>query len=375
MADEHDQILSTEAEDELLTVETDPKEKTPTDVHPDPMFSMMQNVNRNLGAMADSMIAVQQSLKRLHSSHTDEQIDPKRRKHCSRDEMSASDGSEHDGEDSDADLQALCGTEADGISKDKPRAPLEQNDGSNDPLLSEIAEDFLNADDSGPAIEKQLADFINNLWSKKLPDSKLKDKSAKYLRPANCETLTTPRVNPEIWDKLSHSVKQQDLRSSSIQKTIATAGAAMCKSIGMLLEMKNSKQPKSDSDIQKLVKVNTDAVALLGHAHIDLSHRRRESLKPHLNKDYAGLCASHVPVTAQLFGNDLQTQLNNIRASNRVSSTAVGNRHKNSKGHPSRNYQKFDQRSKPFLAKGCQWNSKPLQKPFFRQQDQGKKQQ
>ena len=52
MADEHDQILSTEAEDELLTVETDPKEKTPTDVHPDPMFSMMQNVNRNRGAMA-----------------------------------------------------------------------------------------------------------------------------------------------------------------------------------------------------------------------------------------------------------------------------------------------------------------------------------
>ena len=47
MADEHDQILSTEVEDELLTVETDPKEKTPTDVHPDPMFSMMQNVNRN----------------------------------------------------------------------------------------------------------------------------------------------------------------------------------------------------------------------------------------------------------------------------------------------------------------------------------------
>ena len=59
MADEHDQILSTEAEDELLTVETVPKEKTPTDVHPDPVFSMMQNVNRNLGAMEDSMIAVQ----------------------------------------------------------------------------------------------------------------------------------------------------------------------------------------------------------------------------------------------------------------------------------------------------------------------------
>jgi len=63
--------------------------------------------------------------------------------------------------------------------------------------------------------------------------------------------------------------------------------------------MKNLKQPKLDSDIQKLIKLNTDAVALLGHAHVDLSHRHRESIKPHLNKDYVGLCASHVSVTRQ----------------------------------------------------------------------------
>ena len=375
MANTTGQALSTEAEDALLNDDHDPKEQTPTTAHQDPMFSMLQNVNTTLGAMADSILNMNQSLKRLHPSNTDDQLDPKRRKYSSKDEMSASDGSDEDGDDSDAELQALCGTEADKTSKDKPRARLEQSDGGNDPLLSEIAEDLLNADESGPAAEKQLADFINNLWSKKLPDSKLKDKSAKYLRPANCETLATPRVNPEIWDKLSHSVKQQDLRSSSTQKTVGTAGAVLCKSIEMLLEMKNSKQPKSDSDIQKLIKLNTDAVALLGHAHVDLSHRRRESIKPHLNKDYAGLCASHVPVTALLFGNDLQTQLNNIRASNRVSTTAVGSRHKNVKGHPSRNYQKPDRRNKPFLLKGRQWNSKPPQKPFFRSQDQGKKQQ
>ena len=114
--------------------------------------------------------------------------------------------------------RALCATETDKSTKEKPRARLEQSDCCNDPLLSEIAEDFVNADDSGPAVDKQLAEFINNLWSKKLSDTTLKEKSAKYLRPVNCETLTTPRVNPEIWEKLNHSVKQQDLRSSSIQK-------------------------------------------------------------------------------------------------------------------------------------------------------------
>ena len=146
-------------------------------------------------------------------------------------------------------------------------------------MLLEMSDNLLHADESGLAAEKQLGDFINNLWSKKLPDSKLKDKSAKCLRPANCETLATPRVNPEIWDKLSHSVKEQDPRSSSTQKTVGTPGAVLCKSIEMMLEMKNSKQPKSDSDIPKLLKLNTDAVALLGHVHVDLSHRRRDSIK------------------------------------------------------------------------------------------------
>ena len=81
------------------------------------------------------------------------------------------------------------------------------------------------------------------------------------------------------------------------------------------------------------MKMNTDAVALLGHAHVALSHR------------HTGLCVSEVPATALLSGNDLQTQLNNIRVSNRVSTTEVGNRHKTMKGHPSRNYQKPDRPS------------------------------
>ena len=67
--------------------------------------------------------------------------------------MSASDGSDEDGDDSDAELQSLCGAEADKTSKDKPRARLEQSDGGNDPLLSEIAEDLLSADESDPAAE------------------------------------------------------------------------------------------------------------------------------------------------------------------------------------------------------------------------------
>ena len=71
-----------------------------------------------------------------------------------------------------------------------------QSNSSSDPLLSEIAQDFLNEDDSGSAVEKQLAE------SKKMSDSKLKENSVRYLCPVNCEILTALRVNPENWDKL-----------------------------------------------------------------------------------------------------------------------------------------------------------------------------
>ena len=53
---------------------------------------------------------------------------------------------------------------------------------------------------------------------------------------------------------------------------------------------------------------------------------RRDAIKPHLNKDYSSLSASHVPITTYLFGDNLQTQLNDIRASNKISKATVPQR-------------------------------------------------
>ena len=94
-----------EAEENLLNDDNDPKKKTPTTSCQDPMFSMLQNVDKTRGTMANSILNMKQSLKRLHPSNTDDQLDLKRRKHSSEDEMSASDGSHEDGDDSDAELQ------------------------------------------------------------------------------------------------------------------------------------------------------------------------------------------------------------------------------------------------------------------------------
>ena len=125
MANTNELILSTEAEEGLLNDDDDPKKKPRTMSCQDPMPSMLQNVNKTLGAMADSILNMNQSLKRLHSSTTDDEIDPKRCKHGSEEEIRPSDGSNEDGDDSDAERQPLCSTEADKTSQTKPRARLE----------------------------------------------------------------------------------------------------------------------------------------------------------------------------------------------------------------------------------------------------------
>ena len=73
-----------------------------------------------------------------------------------------------------------------------------------------------------------------------------------------------------------------------------------------------------------MVGFHTDALALLGHRQYELSLKRREAIRPSLKKEYAALCSQNVPVTSLLFGNDFQQQLNNIKASNKISQ-ASGN--------------------------------------------------
>ena len=231
--------------------------------------------------MADSILNMNQSLKRLHPSNTDDQLDSEQRKYSAKDVMSASDGSDEDGHDSDAELRAFVALKPIKLPKinhvldsSKPTAAMTHCCRKSQKIFS---------------MQTNHVRLSRNNWLTLLTTCGLKNCPTQNLRISrrNIYARRTARLSrhPEIWNKLSHSVKQQDLRSSSTQKTVGTAGAVLCKSIEMLLEMKNSKQPKSDSDIQQLLKLNTDAVALLGHAHVDLSHRRRESIKPHLNEE------------------------------------------------------------------------------------------
>ena len=71
-----------------------------------------------------------------------------------------------------------------------------------DALLNETAQDFESDEQTDPEVAQKLADIVNRQWGSMLEKAKLKEKLAKYNRLDNCEKLTVPEVNTEIWNKL-----------------------------------------------------------------------------------------------------------------------------------------------------------------------------
>ena len=65
-----------------------------------------------------------------------------------------------------------------------------------------LAKDYAEETEASDDVGQKLADIVNQLWSSKLEENKLKEKTVNYDGPKNCEKLALPKVNPEIFGLL-----------------------------------------------------------------------------------------------------------------------------------------------------------------------------
>ena len=220
-----------------------------------------------------------------------------------------------------------------------------------DPLLDEIAQSLDESERTSDPVSEKLALIANKRWNQKLSDDQLKEKAEKYLRPANCDKVVSPRVNPEIWAKLPRAVRGDDHKLFRVQNLLGTVTHLVVKATDMLLKAKSD--PKK-LKIDDLVRMNTDAVALTSHANHELAQRRRETIKPHLHRDYMELCSQEVPVTSLLFGDDLQTELTRIRATNKIRNTTNPAHTTSQRRSYKPNTGNYGTKQPPFLWRGTQ---------------------
>lgn len=353
------QILTQDEEEEILQEDEVKQPKQGDDSLP----NMLTSLNDNIAHMAKSFSTLSETL----ASFTAEKGQKRDSRQlpdpaAKRQKLSPSTSSQVS--DSDEDIQELLTTDTNCAVNNGGKQESSNSTASEDKFLDELAHEFDQDEKTTSPIAGKLADIINKRWATKFSDSKFNDRMEKYERPENCDKVLVPRVNQEIWARLSSQAKRNDLRLASVQKVLVKIGAilAQCADKLMTARLEHTNGGKmSNEDMNGLLGLQIDALALLGHANYDLSLRRREVIKPTLNREYGTLCSSQNPVTSLLFGDDLQAQLNAIRASNRLGHTAT----KSSQGASNQNMKRQrNDRDKPFLSRGYPNTSKwKQQKP------------
>ena len=122
---------------------------------------------------------------------------------------------------------------------------------------------------------------------------------------------------------------------ANLQQTLQKATFATVMATDKLLGMKND--PESSSlQFNELITNDIDVVALLGHAAHELSHLRREKLKPALKPAYHALCSSETITasTKYLFEDNLAKQIRDAKETNRIGNAVGSSKHDYRPIHP-----------------------------------------
>ena len=317
----------------------------------DSRFTKMEEaLQKLLQAQANPGTSNSQSKKkkpREHDSDSDQNQTPRKKARMMAKEEEK-DGSQEDGLDSDENHESSDGE----IRDDEDALSLEED--SDDELLKELGEDLDDREKTSEKVAESMADIVNKRFSQGLSENKLKERLEKYPRPENCQNLQVPRVNREIWKDLPATAKQADVKLAGVQRAIVKATAALAQSTQEVLKAHKNKKLTDKRVKAKVMDNNADALALLGHACHDLSVRRRFAIRPHLPKHLRGLCGDNIPVTSNLFGDNLATAIKEIKELDKISQAPGPSRRFNFKDKRSKSWQWRNKDRRPFLGK-TQW--------------------
>ena len=95
---------------------------------------------------------------------------------------------------------------------------LASEDDSDDDILKELKLVFKGTEKSGPAIDKGLADVVNEGLRSVGQSEEVKKLREKFIRPSNVNILQVPKVEPIIWRNLSDNGKATD---AAVQKAVS----------------------------------------------------------------------------------------------------------------------------------------------------------
>ena len=175
--------------------------------------------------------------------------------------------------------------------------------------FQDLAQEFATSEKTSPPIDDDLVKIIDGLINDKLPKAKLDELTDKYARPENCKLLLAPKTNKTVWSQLKDNTKKADTGLQRCQRMFLTSAYAILECL------------KTASGEMKTRLVHALVLTLSGNREINL--KRRELLKPDLNSQYSALCNASTPITTELFGDDVEKEIDAVTKANKLKKKLV----------------------------------------------------
>ena len=187
----------------------------------------------------------------------------------------------------------------------QPKKPV-SDEGINNDSFKSLVQEFSVTEKTSPATDANLEEIkVKSLLNEKLPKEKLNEVQAKYLRPENCTNLVAPKINKQIWQQLRQETRNTDSAFHKGQSLLISG-------LYVVLQMCNSSSGEQKNAL-------THTAVLLLSANRDLNLKRRDLIRPDLNKQYASLCNPSTTISTFLFGDDLNKEVEELTKSNKLS--------------------------------------------------------
>ena len=218
--------------------------------------------------------------------------------------------------------------------------PNDQNNDSDDDVIGNLQRDYDLNEDMGPEIDTKLASLVNTIVKGSMSEDKIEQKSNLHKKPRNV-AYNVPKVNGEIWGIMDRNAKTKDLRSQRKQKLILTAMNCLAKVSQKCMESKDATLRS------ELLPTLTDAMGLVSRVNKELAMDRRASIvyAPGIDNKFRRLLSPDIPITDNLFGDDLKSAFSTIESSSKMGRALTASS-KGGKRFPSKKYGNFNSGSK-----------------------------
>jgi hypothetical protein len=186
-------------------------------------------------------------------------------------------------------------------------------------LIDKIKSKYVEPENTGPAIAKNLAALAESFLRTIPPKEKGQSLQANLARPENVESMTTPYVNAEVWSKLEKPVKDRDLTLQTASKNVMGALSAFTQIAGKLSALAK-KCPKLESELTEMAAISLDGLQIGALAAQNINQARRECIRPKLAPAYRKICNApkEERFDHQLFGDDLPEKLKAVEQQDQV---------------------------------------------------------